>query len=446
MRNLLALCLPILLGWSLVSGCSTTAEQPDGSRPNGGLGPTCADGAKNGMETGVDCGGNCPVCSALATPCSGDGECSGGTCKDGQCQPPSSSCSDQILNGNETSLDCGGTHCPPCALHLRCVQNADCQSGRCVDSECNQNWPFGNDGDLVVASGMTHVVSAGSTLDFKNLTIEAGAVLKISGGVGWTQIGVAETLTLAGKIDGSTAEFAAEAISATAAFEDGLPLGEKLVWTMKQPKGGNGQGSPGNPEAFGNGGGGDGGLYCEKLCDLCSNGRQGEAAVNEKAGDGGLGFLGNGTPGVGGSTFGEAGTDGANAGGGGGGFRGYHGQTLYLHVTGSVIGGGTIDLRGTSGGDGGSGLATGVGEECGAVCFTTDRGGEGGGGGAGGNGGVLVWRGVPLPPAISVFFAAGKGGKGGRTRPACQNWFAGSGEDGAPGCVNIKPGLPLECL
>lgn len=49
--------------------------------------PTCADGVKNGTETGVDCGGNCPPCAT---------------------------CSDGILNNGETSVDCGGPNCAPC--------------------------------------------------------------------------------------------------------------------------------------------------------------------------------------------------------------------------------------------------------------------------------------------------------------------------------------------
>jgi hypothetical protein len=55
-------------------------------------GPSCNDGAQNGDETGVDCGGStCPACP---------------TCTDG------------IQNGNETGVDCGGScsECPGTAL------------------------------------------------------------------------------------------------------------------------------------------------------------------------------------------------------------------------------------------------------------------------------------------------------------------------------------------
>jgi len=50
------------------------------------LAPTCNDGIQNQNETGIDCGGICPLCP---------------TCNDG------------ILNQNETGIDCGGI-CPAC--------------------------------------------------------------------------------------------------------------------------------------------------------------------------------------------------------------------------------------------------------------------------------------------------------------------------------------------
>lgn len=48
----------------------------------------CTDGIMNGSETGIDCGGNCNPCTTA-------------------------SCDDGILNGNETRVDCGGD-CNPC--------------------------------------------------------------------------------------------------------------------------------------------------------------------------------------------------------------------------------------------------------------------------------------------------------------------------------------------
>ncbi len=70
------------------------------AKPNNGCetpAPSCCkDGVKNGNETGVDCGGNCPPC------------------------PPT--CNDGVKNGDETYKDCGGS-CPVCWFCKNGVQN-----------------------------------------------------------------------------------------------------------------------------------------------------------------------------------------------------------------------------------------------------------------------------------------------------------------------------------
>jgi hypothetical protein len=45
-----------------------------------------------------------------------------------------SSCSDGVLNGDETDIDCGGS-CGPCAVG-RCAANTDCTGGTCVAGYC----------------------------------------------------------------------------------------------------------------------------------------------------------------------------------------------------------------------------------------------------------------------------------------------------------------------
>jgi len=76
---------------------------------------TCSDGTKNGNETGVDCGG--AECLSQGSSCDdGDGckspaDCKSSVCKMGVCEAPS--CTDGVKNGMETGIDCGGT-CSPC--------------------------------------------------------------------------------------------------------------------------------------------------------------------------------------------------------------------------------------------------------------------------------------------------------------------------------------------
>lgn len=97
-------------------------------------GPTCSDGIKNGNEEFVDCGGYgcdpCPctldlpaeVCDLPYEPVCGCDNVSyynlcvaqseGGISN--YTPGPCPSCSDGILNGQETSVDCGGPDCAPC--------------------------------------------------------------------------------------------------------------------------------------------------------------------------------------------------------------------------------------------------------------------------------------------------------------------------------------------
>lgn len=75
--------------------------------------PTCTDGIMNGDETGVDCGGT--------------------TC------PPCPSCSDGIQNGTETGVDCGGTDCPPCSC-FNGIQDGS-ETGIDCGSVCNVACP-----------------------------------------------------------------------------------------------------------------------------------------------------------------------------------------------------------------------------------------------------------------------------------------------------------------
>ncbi|MBN2052960.1 hypothetical protein JW756_05630 [Candidatus Woesearchaeota archaeon] len=74
--------------------------------------PTCFDGAKNGLEEGIDCGGLCKPCIS----------CSDGiqNCHEGEC---------------EEDVDCGGP-CPPCPTCFDGFQN--CHDGSCEEGvDCN---------------------------------------------------------------------------------------------------------------------------------------------------------------------------------------------------------------------------------------------------------------------------------------------------------------------
>jgi hypothetical protein len=99
--------------------------------------PSCTDGIVDGTETDVDCGGDvCPKCADgkkcnIAMDCA-DGVCSG-TPK--TCQAPT--CTDGVKNGLETDVDCGGgsymggAPCPRCSLGRTCTAASDCVAQSC---------------------------------------------------------------------------------------------------------------------------------------------------------------------------------------------------------------------------------------------------------------------------------------------------------------------------
>src|SRR5262245_9250483 len=44
-------------------------------------------------------------------------------------------CTDRLLNGNETGVDCGGS-CPACPVGSNCTVAADCQTQMCAGGKC----------------------------------------------------------------------------------------------------------------------------------------------------------------------------------------------------------------------------------------------------------------------------------------------------------------------
>lgn len=96
----------------------------------------CFDEIKNGSETGVDCGGSCSTKCAVGQGCSVAGDCVSAVCTSGLCRSPS--CTDHVKNGKETDVDCGGGTCMTCANGKTCSTNGDCTSGFCGGGVCRQ--------------------------------------------------------------------------------------------------------------------------------------------------------------------------------------------------------------------------------------------------------------------------------------------------------------------
>lgn len=104
----------------------------------------CDDGIRNGKETDIDCGGDCPDKCGAGKFCLMDGDCQYNQCLEVFCA--ADHCGDGIKNpGNtETDVDCGG-ECRPCAIDKACESGLDCISGVC-------HQPDGQD-EFVCASG-----------------------------------------------------------------------------------------------------------------------------------------------------------------------------------------------------------------------------------------------------------------------------------------------------
>lgn len=97
---------------------------------------TCVNGAP--AHTPVALGTACSqnggvVCNAISNcvQCNVAAECSSGACVGNLCE----TCTDNAKNGNETGIDCGGS-CPGCGTGSPCLISADCGSGVCTANVC----------------------------------------------------------------------------------------------------------------------------------------------------------------------------------------------------------------------------------------------------------------------------------------------------------------------
>ena len=111
----------------------------------------CENSIKDEDETDVNCGGAlCDKC-AIGKKCVNASDCESDYCNDskvcavkgctadkdcdGYChQTACYSCEDNAKNGDETDVDCGGTHCGKCEEGKSCKQNEDCDTGKCGTS------------------------------------------------------------------------------------------------------------------------------------------------------------------------------------------------------------------------------------------------------------------------------------------------------------------------
>eukprot|EP01043_Picozoa_sp_COSAG02_P074837 COSAG02_NODE_15161_length_1198_cov_1.061874_2_plen_296_part_01 len=99
---------------------------------------SCSNGVLDGDETGIDCGGpTCPLRCGVDSTCDSDLDCTTGKCDmdTGLCREYSAIelCTNGIKDAHETDIDCGGERCSSvgiaCGDGSRCWQNSDCATG-----------------------------------------------------------------------------------------------------------------------------------------------------------------------------------------------------------------------------------------------------------------------------------------------------------------------------
>lgn len=109
---------------------------PSAAHPGLCLDPSCDDDIRNGTETDLDCGGSCPGCG-IGNHCMSDRDCLGGTCSGGICCPVGYTlCGDQCLN-----LQNDPDHCGDCELVCSATNVAmrSCGGGIC-DGTCSPGY------------------------------------------------------------------------------------------------------------------------------------------------------------------------------------------------------------------------------------------------------------------------------------------------------------------
>lgn len=108
-----------------VCQCDSFAYFGDRCQANANA-PTCQDQVQNGHETDVDCGGACPDKCGDGKKCNNGADCQSGVCTDGICRTPT--CNDGVKNGQESDIDCGGLTCDKCLNKQNCNSTSSHQS------------------------------------------------------------------------------------------------------------------------------------------------------------------------------------------------------------------------------------------------------------------------------------------------------------------------------
>jgi hypothetical protein len=156
--------LPATCGTTGVCGAGACALHP--------LGTVCAPAScTGGVEQAADtCDGAGTCADKGSVTCAALYSCGTSTCQ---------SCADGAKNGNETDVDCGGGgSCAACGQGKACALTTDCTSGACVDGVCCDNACAG----LCKRCDLTGKVGTCSNIEGSDPDIECPGKKVCSGG------------------------------------------------------------------------------------------------------------------------------------------------------------------------------------------------------------------------------------------------------------------------
>jgi FG-GAP-like repeat len=94
------------------------------------LNPLCDDQIHNGEETDIDCGGTCAKKCSINDSCSTTADCDDSNCVRGTCT--AKPCDNGKLDPGETDVDCGGETCRKCSGGRQCLVASDCFNATCL--------------------------------------------------------------------------------------------------------------------------------------------------------------------------------------------------------------------------------------------------------------------------------------------------------------------------
>ena len=128
-------CLSLVCNQSEPSGQGADGAVPIGPRCQA---PSCFDEVRNGEEPDVDCGGPCPTPCPDDAACRMASDCHSGVCSGDLLTCLRPDCDDGVHNGEESAVDCGGA-CAGCETGQDCQNASDCASNICDGARCAEN-------------------------------------------------------------------------------------------------------------------------------------------------------------------------------------------------------------------------------------------------------------------------------------------------------------------